>query len=296
MKWLLIIASVALLSGCQVIPKDVEFFQDKVERVPEYERDDNELLKQALSLSVDAYDRMLEANTEVLLTLRGIETRAGSIDKLSADIAVNAADPVISEKATTIQSDATTIKQDARKAATVTGTSTEHGKGAQAVTDAASRMVGSPKEEFDGPPQSLSDAIRQAEAGRDEAIDEYAEKIAENIGKKIEGSGAVQMGYFNYIMLLAFMGFVVIIVLKALAAGNPAIQVGGRIVKAGSKVVSTAATQMIHGVEDFKDRLRKAKLDPDTQEEIRELLRIAMHSKQDEKSKELVDKIRGKRQ
>jgi hypothetical protein len=243
-----LLLSLLLTTGCStLIPKNVEFGQDKVDKFPTPDEDFRETQRQA----ADLLSRQLDAIEENLLA------EGSSPDEVR---------PV--------------------------------GEAAS-LADALSTSLGPPLKTFDlsavkawkGPPLLvLSDELERLTAEYIADVGEFAEDNDENAGKKIEGTGWLQIGYFSYIAIIAFLGFCGYIALKVVstlgAAANPAVGLGLNIAKVPAKIASSALGHVLRGGEQFKNAVtKKANL---TSEEVLAMFREHQERAQDEQSKELV--------
>jgi hypothetical protein len=144
MKKLLALFVLVLLPGCSLIPKKVEYFQDRVRAVPERIPEAEESLRQAARLAAQ----------------RASET----------------------ERAALVTEAAPEVVAPARDTAVLTGAVAEH--------------VGPPTTPWTGEIQALITRMDTQEAHFRQALDTYREEVRTNVGKAIEGTGAIQVGYF----------------------------------------------------------------------------------------------------
>ena len=168
MKWLCFIFFALCLTGCGLIPKPVEFGQDKVKAFPRHPAAQLEAERQAAAL---AADRAREAE----------------------DLA------------------------DGTPAAKPAGEAAE-------LSEAVSRSLGPPSDPWKKEAEKLVVRLDSLTAKYNRLLDRFKEQNDENAGKKIEGTGFLQVPYFLWLGLLFGALFIVWNVLKAVtnaaAAGN----------------------------------------------------------------------------
>lgn len=145
-------------------------------------------------------------------------------------------------------------------------------------------QAGPPIKAYQGDPVKLAQWINKTASDYNKAIDKYTDKIEPLVGKKIEGTGWIQMGYFTWIGFLLFGLFLLYAVTKiVLSIWFPAISVGARSVSnLTSSAVSKALSQVISGGEAFKTMLDDHLDDQATIDKVKELFKIAQNSKQDQ--------------
>lgn len=151
-----------------------------------------------------------------------------------------------------------------------------------------------------GPPSSpaspqltsdeLATRLDSAVAALNLRLDEFKKENNENAGKKIEGTGFLQIPYFVYLGLFLVFGFIAFVVitiawaaLKAYSLANPPLAVGLNAVQLGGKGLANLASQLVRGGETFKNSIQDELNDPRITEQV---LRIFKDSHQKEQSPE----------
>ena len=106
-------------------------------------------------------------------------------------------------------------------------------------------------------------------------IDDFREDNDRDVGKKIEGTGFLQVPYFVWLLIVAAVGFVGIIILgvlwtalKAYGMSNPPVALGLQAVELGGKATAKLASQLVKGGESFKDRIEKTITDSKVKEQV----------------------------
>ncbi len=223
----------SLLTGCgTLLPKNVEFFQKKVKKVPIKTEQTQELERQAAVFIDKKVDQALAAANK-----EGAST--------------NVVDPL---------------------------------KDAHTVAPALSTSLGPPKTEFKGPPAKLEEKLNHNTATLNEKIQDYRESVQPLEGKKIEGTGKVQINYFVWIGLIVGGGFVLFNVIKialnVASTMNPAVGMGMNVAKIPAKQVAKGFSEMVEGGEHFKDLVKEKIEEADIQEKVLDLFSRAHKEKQ----------------
>lgn len=170
------------------------------------------------------------------------------------------------------------------------------------LTDAVKRSLGPPLDPApkDQAAEVLARRLDEAVAKLNRRLDEFKAANDANEGKKIEGTGFLQVPYFIWLggaLLLGFVGLIVISVLwtflKIYALSNPPLALGLNAVSAGGKVASGAVSQLISGGQKFKRWLGSEvpELTADTQAKILDLFNSAHKESQDQLTRRVVDEL-----
>jgi hypothetical protein len=238
-----------LLSGC-MMPKSVEFGQDKVKAFPVAKASETETQRQAAQRAAVKADETF---------------RAALAERASAQVVKPAAETAV-------------------------------------LTDSVSTSLGPPLSPASTnlPSTKLAEKLDTATARLNGRIEDFKADNNENAGKKIEGTGFIQMGYFSYLaifgvfLVLAWVGFRIFMTM--LKISNPAIGAGLNVVGGiGGALASKATSQMFQGGERFKAWLKDMKgVDDNLKAQIEELFHDAHKTEQDSDVKALVNKLLGK--
>lgn len=245
-KFLLLTTLIFSLTGCSLIPKRVEFFQDKVHKFPEPGAKQVELQREVAQRAKEKAQETLVAATR---------------EHSSPDVTSPAAETAV-------------------------------------LTDAVSQSVGAPAKRPTADSSALADELRASIAKLDRKIDSFKRDNDENAGKKIEGTGLVQVSYFVYlggIILVVLIGRVILKdILLAASAANPgaAVAVGGLNV-AGS-LLSRGFHQVIKGGKDFVTWVNNEIEDPGLRDKIVGAFVANQKTAQDRDVKSVVDHVLGK--
>ncbi len=236
------LAAVLCLTGCNIIPKPVEYFQDRVQPVPERPAQSDESLRQAARLAAD---------------------RAAATER--AALSTAAAPEVIQPASDT-----------------------------SILTSAVSAQVGPPAKSWQGDVPTLIARMDAQEASYRCELESYRAEVRELAGKKIEGTGAIQVGYFTHIIILAAIMAVVWLILKIVAITNAPVSVGLKTIEGGSKFLGRAFGELVEAGQDFKTRLKQRLADnPELLESILTDFKTAHQSSQSRDTQKAVGEVKG---
>jgi hypothetical protein len=236
-----ILAVVLSLTGCNIIPKKVEYFQDRVQPVPERTQQSDESLRQAARLAAD---------------------RAAATER--AALSTDAAPEVIQPA-----SDTTIL------------------------TSAVSAQVGPPAKAWQGEVPALVARMDAQEANYRRELETYRAEVRELAGKKIEGTGAIQVGYFTHLLILAAIMAVAWLILKIVAITNAPVSVGLKTIEGGSKFLGRAFSELVEAGQDFKTRLKQRLSDnPELLESILNDFKTAHQSGQSRDTQKAVGEVK----
>jgi len=170
---------------------------------------------------------------------------------------------------------------------------------AESVANSLAGSLGKPVDPWRQEAELLKAKLDRLDAKLDSKLEDFREDNDKNAGKKIEGTGAIQIGYFTQFIVIAIILAFVWIALKVLSVLNPA---AGAVVSVGSKVISggvfglgkkTAelATQMLHGGQEFKKRIEEEIEDPEMKEKILDLFHTSHKINQSPENQEIIKKM-----
>lgn len=165
---------------------------------------------------------------------------------------------------------------------------------AAVLTEAVGRSLGPPKEPWKADVQALADKIDNLTAVLDRKLEKFAEKNDVNAGKKIEGTGFLQIPYFLWIGGLAVVGFLLWTAAKTAltvaSAANPAIGVGLGVAKVGSAAAAKVASETIAGGESFLKAVAE-KAEGWTSAEVKKLFVTHQRMSQSPDTQRLIDHL-----
>lgn len=246
--WPVFLTVALLLTGCGLIPKPVEFGQDKVEKMPVAKASEREIQRQTV-------DRLAEATEDTL--------RAAIEERTSANVLVPASDSAVLARAVK-----TSIGPPLKPAS-------------ENLTN-----------------EELARRLETAVAKLTTRVEEFRSNNDQNAGKKIEGTGFLQIPYFVWLLIVAAAGFVGLLVLSVLwtvlkmySASNPPVALGLKAVQMGGKATASLVSQLVKGGEQFKEMLDKTIQDPTLKEKVLETFRTAQMTAQSPDNQEIVKEL-----
>jgi hypothetical protein len=146
---------------------------------------------------------------------------------------------------------------------------------AEVVADSLSGSVGKPVEPWQKSANELAAKLDKLDAKLDQKLEDFRKDNDENAGKKIEGTGLIQMGYFTHLLVL---GVIVVggwIIIKVLGVLNPSVGIGTKVISGGvtgvTKLVSRGFSEVVQAGESFKKRVDEEFEDAETKEKIKAL-------------------------
>lgn len=240
------IAAIALtVSGCGLIPKKVELFQDKVHRVPEPNAKQKELQREAAQKANEKAAETLHAALAADASL-GILVPAGDAEKLTAVVAESLGAPA----KPTVDLETTKLVAD----------------------------------------------LRAQLAKLERKMDAFREDNNESAGKKIEGTGLLQVPYFAWaggFVLVVFVGWhLAKTALAVMSAANPGAAVGVGAMNVTGSLAGKGFAQVVAGGKEFLKWVENIVDDPALKRELSEAFAAAQKSKQDQEVRAVVDVIR----
>jgi hypothetical protein len=168
------------------------------------------------------------------------------------------------------------------------------------LTDALAKSVGPPKNPIrpTDSTHAVANELRSAVAKLTIRMDEFRADNDKNIGKKIEGTGWLQVPYFIWLggfLVVGFVGFILLGVawsfVKMYAMSNPPVQLGVNAVQLGSNFLKKAVGEIAKGGERFKQAVEREVEDPALQARIKNLFRVEHERAQSSEVQELVKQI-----
>lgn len=162
---------------------------------------------------------------------------------------------------------------------------------ASPVAMSLSYSLGAPARPWTRTGEDLGLRLNAQTAHLDQDVSKYAQKVQKDVGKEIEGTGLVQMGFFTQwaiVLGLVALGW---IALKIFGVFNPVAALAGNVVgRVSSKVVNAGFHQVVEGGEKFKQLVAKANkaLSP---EEIKALYAQAQQTVQDREVQDVIQKL-----
>jgi hypothetical protein len=151
-----------------------------------------------------------------------------------------------------------------------------------------------------GPPEKipvitsdeLADKVTTAVGAYNQKVDKFAKQDDKNAGKKIEGTGLIQVPYVLWadgaVVLVVVIYFVGKTVLTGAAVANPGAAVGLNVVNAAQSVLAAGFSQVVKGGEDFKAWVTKEVSDSGLQAKILDAFQSSHMKAQDQQVQNVV--------
>ena len=143
------------------------------------------------------------------------------------------------------------------------------------VAESLTQSLGKPEDPWKGSGQALAARLDKMDAKYDKMMLKFKDKIDDLEGKKVEGTGIIQMSYFSYLFFI----FVLILVgwmgLKVVGTLSAPVGIGTSIVSGGVKGISAllgkATSEIVKGGQAFKERVDKEFEDPEIKAKINDI-------------------------
>lgn len=230
-----------LLSGCTLIPKPVEYFQDRVQPVPERTAASEDSLRQAARLAAER-----AADTE----------RAALTTEAPQQVLLPARDTVV-------------------------------------LTETVSDRLGPPSAPWRGEIEALVARMDAQEVRFQRELSTYRDRVQENVGKPIEGTGTIQVGYFTHLLILAALFAVAWMIVRIIAIFNAPVAVGLKTIEGSSRFLGRALAEVVEGGQEFKERIAKLLADqPEVAERILEAFRDAHRMTQSRDTQTTIQRLK----
>jgi hypothetical protein len=183
----------------------------------------------------------------------------------------------------------------ARDAALATGASTNvlnPLSEARIASEGLSYSLGSPANRWERSGDELYQRLGRLENKFDTALDDYRKSQAPLVGKKIEGTGLFQIGYFTNVALIVGFLFLVYAALKIVFLIYPPVGLGvsgiSAVGRVSSSLLKKGFEQVISGSEHFKEALENSGLEEAAKKEVLNLFRLHQMGRQDKDVQDLV--------
>lgn len=237
-KIVLAVCLCALLAGCSILPKNVEFGQKKVKPVPAKTEKAKEFDRKAIYF----------VNKKVN-------------EALTAAFATKADKTVV-----------TPLSE------------------AKPVSEALVVSVGPPKPEWTGNATNLAKEVNKNTAVLNEKLDDYRDNVKPLEGKKIEGTGFIQMGYFTYLGILIGLAFLIKFAYNIFGTLYPPVGAAGQLLKVPAKIVARGFSEVIEGGEHFLSKVDH-EFEPAVAAKISAMFKSSHMEKQSRDVQTIVDTI-----
>ena len=163
------------------------------------------------------------------------------------------------------------------------------------LTEVVADVVGPPAKRPTIDTVALADEVRKSLATQVKKVDSYAENNDENVGKKIEGTGLVQVPYFVWmggVLVVVFVGWhLAKLALTAASAANPGAAIGVGAMNVAGSTVSKGMVQLVAGGKRFMSWAEAEIEDPALRKKIVEAFTSSHKTAQDADVKAIVNQL-----
>jgi hypothetical protein len=163
------------------------------------------------------------------------------------------------------------------------------------LTDAVADVVGPPAKRPTMDTVALADAVRKTLAVQVKKVDSFVEDSNENAGKKIEGTGLVQVPYLVWlggVLIFLVVGWQVLkLVLTAASAANPGAMVGVGAMNVAGSTAAKGFSQLVTGGQKFLGKLESVIEDPALRQKVMDAFTTAHVKAQDKDVQAVVDHL-----
>lgn len=163
------------------------------------------------------------------------------------------------------------------------------------LTAAVAESVGAPAKPASQDVDAVIDNLHKQLSKHDSAVAAFAKENDENTGKKIEGTGLVQVPYFAWtggILVVLLVGWYILrTVAGAAALANPGAAVGVGALNVAGNVVSKGFQQLVKGGEEFKSWVEAKIEDPALKQKVLDAFTALHKQTQDQDVKTVVDHL-----
>lgn len=159
------------------------------------------------------------------------------------------------------------------------------------VANSLSSSIGPPLKHWNYDAERLTLKLENLEAKLDKKFDEFAKRNDQMAGSKIEDSGLIKIGYVSYILIIIIFIGLLWFGLKIAGIFYPPVAVGTRLASIPVNLASKGLSEVISGVESFKDKVKNTIDDEDLQKKILEMVRTELERKQSPEMQDIIRQI-----
>ena len=160
------------------------------------------------------------------------------------------------------------------------------------LAEALSESLGPPSRPFTGDPDRLADSLLRDLAVLDNNIQSYAERVDPLAGKKIEGTGLIKIGYFTMLACVAGLFALLWFGVKIYGIFNPIVgTAAGVIGRVASSTLSTAASEVVSGGEQFLHWVGTSDIPAEVKSWITSTFKVAQQTAQSPATQTLVKQL-----
>ncbi|MEK6884888.1 MAG: hypothetical protein AABY22_34975, partial [Nanoarchaeota archaeon] len=154
-----------------------------------------------------------------------------------------------------------------------------------------SQAIGPPLNPWKFEAEALKLQLNRLEAKLDQKIENFRERNDRLAGKDIEGTGLVSMSYISFIVGLIVLGLLLWFGLKIAGIFYPPISVGTRLAQIPLNMANKGLSEVISGVESFKNKIKDKINDPELQKQVLETIKTELERKQSPEIQSLIQEL-----
>lgn len=163
---------------------------------------------------------------------------------------------------------------------------------ASVVAESLSGSLGPAKSVYYGGATNLARSLDYDQAKLNSKISDYREHVEQDVGKKIEGTGLIQVGYFTQVAIILGVLALLWFGLKVYGMFNPFVGLGTNVVgHVASKTLALGFKQVVGAGEKFKQYLESSTLSDADKAAVADLFSRAHIEGQDERIQDLIKSL-----
>lgn len=151
--------------------------------------------------------------------------------------------------------------------------------------------LGPPATPWKSTSTNLALSLDKSTAALNSKLEDYRDKNEKLEGKKIEGTGIVQMPWLVYIAILVILFYIIKFALSIYGSINPVVGLGFRVAKVPVDLLKRGFSEIIEAGETFKDSIEDKIEDPVVKNEVIDLFRQAHLAKQSRDTQDVIQTI-----
>lgn len=160
------------------------------------------------------------------------------------------------------------------------------------LSGALSISLGPPIRPYFWSDDSLGGLLLHNRAELDSDIQDYADSVQKDVGKKIEGTGLIRLPYFAFAGGVFLLFFLLWQGIKIYGVMNPVVgTAAGVIGRVSSTILHKGFSELVTGGEQFKSWIQKQTLPDDLKAQIINGFNVAHQTQQSPETQILVDKL-----
>jgi hypothetical protein len=147
---------------------------------------------------------------------------------------------------------------------------------ANGAAEALTEFIGPPSSPWKDTSTNLVQTLHHDQAKLNLKVEAYREHVEQDVGKKIEGTGWLQLSYFTNAGIIFGVFALIFVGLKIYGMTNPAVGLGVNVAgRVASSVVSRGLSEVVAGGERFKSYLEASNIPSDVKSYVADLFQRA---------------------